>query len=80
MKCSACGEAAVWLGADPCFPCVKARAKTVANHGRCTCPKKLKRPRPVSTGIRSWIACDRCLGAIAQKNPALRHFNNRHED
>ena len=62
-SCEGCGRP-VMLGHNPCWECVKARARTVGNRGRCTCPKTLKRPREVSTSIRAWLACDRCLGTI----------------
>jgi predicted amidophosphoribosyltransferase len=63
VKCSGCGTPTLaWT--DPCWECVKARARTATNRGRCTCPAKLKRPRPVDVGHRAWLACDRCLGVI----------------
>lgn len=63
-KCSGCGTPTLAWN-DPCWECVKARAKAAHTH-RCTCPAKLKRPREVSNGIRRWVACDRCLGTINQ--------------
>jgi hypothetical protein len=69
-SCEGCGkglgavEASRW---GVCMPCTQARAKTVANRGKCTCPKTLKRPRTASNGLgRTWMACDRCLGSIKQ--------------
>ena len=50
-----------------CMGCVKARHRAAISH-KCSCPKKLKRPREVTNKIRQWIACDRCLGAIKQLN------------
>jgi hypothetical protein len=65
-ECSGCGTP-VLKSNDPCWECVKARARTATvNRGRCTCPAKLKRPRNVDVGHRAWVACDRCLGTIRQ--------------
>jgi hypothetical protein len=51
-----------------CMGCVRARAKVATSgRGRCTCPKRLKRPTDIKRiGSRAWIACERCLGQIAQ--------------
>jgi len=51
-----------------CMPCVKARVKVATSgRGRCTCPKRLKRPTDVKRiGSRTWISCERCLGTIEQ--------------
>lgn len=67
MKCTACQVTEVLPGMDPCWGCVKARAKTAFSH-RCTCPAKLKRPRTIVTRSRSWLGCDRCLGSIRNLN------------
>lgn len=63
--CSVCGQPRGFLG-DPCMACVRARHKAVVNGGRCSCPKSMKKPRTVSNGNRTWVACDRCLGSIKQ--------------
>jgi hypothetical protein len=65
--CDGCGKVLSPVGDfgyTVCMECTKARARTVGNRGRCTCPKKLKRPRAVTNRIRAWEACDRCLGTI----------------
>jgi hypothetical protein len=47
-----------------CMPCTCARHRAVLKR-RCCCGR-LRRPRRVSTGSRTWIACDRCLGTVKQ--------------
>lgn len=50
----------------PSMAVVKARARTVANRGRCSCGK-LRDPGEVKrVGSRSWLPCLRCLGSIKQ--------------
>lgn len=74
MDCIGCGEGlnpvmaalSVNDGIAICMGCVRQRARTVGNNGRCTCIKRLKRPRRVKTVSREWDSCDRCLGAIRQ--------------
>jgi hypothetical protein len=62
-------EALLW---SVCLGCTKARHRAVIRGGRCSCGPRKRRPREVSTGpvrfARRWIACDRCLGAVAQLN------------
>lgn len=66
--CQGCGtplspvEALRW---QVCLDCTKARHRAATNRGRCSCGTK-RRDRLVETRSRSWIACDRCLGVIAQ--------------
>lgn len=69
QACEGCGaqlgaiEALRW---SVCMDCTRARAATVGRHGRCACGRKA-RPRPASNGVRSWSACERCLGAIPER-------------
>jgi hypothetical protein len=51
-------------GYSVCMACARARHRAAVTH-RCVCGR-LRRPRTVSTGIRTWVACDRCLGTIRQ--------------
>jgi hypothetical protein len=74
--CEGCGKALGVVEAmhwSVCFSCTRARAKAVANCGRCTCRKAERRERLIevrrkedghSAGYRAWIACDRCLGTV----------------
>lgn len=68
MDCTGCGkrlgtiEAIHW---NVCMECTRARAATVARHGRCACGREA-RPRAVKALGREWRACDRCLGTIRQ--------------
>jgi hypothetical protein len=63
VPCSGCGEP-IWKWADPCMPCVRARARAAFTH-RCSCGRK-RRERTVSNGSRTWVSCDRCLGSVRQ--------------
>lgn len=66
--CETCGQPGGILAlSGPCFDCARARMKA-AYSGRCSCPKRLRRPRTIETRIRSWVTDDRCLGTIAQLN------------
>jgi len=65
VRCSACQDTLVIPSHDPCFDCIKARHKAALTH-KCSCPKRLKRPRTVTNKIRTWVSCDRCLGTIRQ--------------
>lgn len=63
--CEGCGEELGVIEAirwDVCMQCTKARHRTVLSK-RCSCGTK-RRPREVSNGCRTWMACDRCLGRI----------------
>ena len=67
--CEGCGcalgvvEAVNW---GVCLDCTRARARAVGSGGRCSCGPKRRRERVVKTAIRSWMACDRCLGTVRQ--------------
>ena len=68
--CEGCGKElnpvfdAQW---SVCMDCTRARARAVANHHRCVCGRK-RRERTIVTAVRSWIACNRCLGTVRQLN------------
>ena len=53
-----------WGMGEICMDCVRSRAKTVANRGRCSCGKKRIPGAPAQVGSRVWTPCERCLGAI----------------
>ena len=78
VLCEGCGKpldpitiAQCALGTNPkvniCFPCVQARAKTVANGGRCKCgSKRRENSEQHQIGSRRWYTCLRCLGTTRQ--------------
>lgn len=68
MNCVGCGKALgpFDMGYDVCMDCTKARARTVANHGKCSCGSKRKPGKVMKVYSRSWISCNRCLGTIKQ--------------
>ena len=54
-------------GPRVCFPCVQARAKTVATGGRCKCgSRRRENPEVHRVHSRTWHSCLRCLGTTRQ--------------
>lgn len=62
-KCEGCGQP-VMRSNNPCWECVKARARAAVTR-RCSCGKK-RRERAVDVGFGAWVSCDRCLGTVRQ--------------
>lgn len=62
-SCPVCGGPG-WGAGEICMGCVRARAATVARHGRCACGKKRIPGAEVQHLGRAWTPCERCLGAI----------------
>lgn len=59
-------EAVRW---SVCMGCTRARHRAVIS-GKCSCGRK-RRHRVVHQSGRTWTACDRCLGRIAERsNPS----------
>lgn len=70
IRCPVCDKPAdIFAIADggPCMDCVRARARSVAERGRCVCGRaRIPNPAIHRIGSRSWQSCDRCLGTIKQ--------------
>jgi hypothetical protein len=65
--CDGCGKElgvfdALWT---VCMECTRARHRACVSGGKCTCGRK-RVERTIVTRVRSWIACDRCLGTVRQ--------------
>lgn len=67
--CGGPGDMFTMTQGGPCMSCVRARANTAQNGGKCRCGRKAI-PGPEAgggrPGARSWIPCERCLGVIRQ--------------
>lgn len=73
LRCDGCGDELSTLEAlqwSVCLPCTRARHRA-AVHGKCTCGRK-RRERIVSTSVRAWVACDRCLGVVRALPDSMR--------
>lgn len=64
VHCEGCGMP-TWATNNPCWECVKARARAATTGGRCKCGRK-RRERVVETRVRCWVSCERCLGVVRQ--------------
>mgnify|MGYP001377201409 CR=1 FL=1 len=74
VDCTGCGKS-IWRWAgDPCWDCVKARARAATTGGRCKCGNKRKEGAPIvayrinGRDGRTFTKCGRCLGTVRQWN------------
>lgn len=75
VACTGCGKSIYSFASDPCWDCVKARARTVCvNRGRCKCGRKCREGAPIvayrinGRDGRTFTKCGRCLGTVRQWN------------
>ena len=63
LMCPVCGRPGglVLLDGGPCMDCVVARHRAAITK-RCSCPRSRRQWRTVTTPVRTWTSCDRCLG------------------
>jgi hypothetical protein len=66
LTCPVCGRPGglVLLDGKPCMDCIVARHRAAVTK-RCSCRVLDRQPRTVTTPVRTWTSCDRCLGTIS---------------